>query len=200
MENTTPTPNNKIFVYILALFFVVFVGSGVFLAMNNKKPADKEQAATTDVTQEEQAVPTIKMTKGLINLKNDSVFYDINSPINLSLVADSNGENVTAFDTVISYDPLSIDFVSADSSDPNFKVYTYKKDNRLTLTVVKTSLGNDPSIFKGEEVAKLVFTSKAKGSFSFKVLPSFDKETTKFVNEKTEIIYPGVNEITVKVN
>lgn len=195
MENTTPTSNNKIFVYILALFFVVFVGSGVFLAIDNKKPEIKEQAVATNII-----VPTIAMTRGLINLKNDVVFYDLNTPINLGLVANSNGENITAFDTVISYDPVSIDFVSADSTDPNFKVYTYKKDNRLSLTVVKTGSSSVPSVFKGEEVVKLVFTPKAKGNFSFKVLPSFEKETTKFVNEKTEIINPGVNEIMVKVN
>jgi len=191
MENT---PNNKIYVYILAIFFAVFVGSGVFLVMNNKKINNKEQAATTVIT------PTSMPTKGLINLKNNSTVNKVNSPVNLSLVADSNGENITAFDVVVSYDPVSMDFVKADSNNSSFKVYSYKKDNRLTLTVVKTGLSGEQSVFKGEEIIKLVFQPKAKGSFSFKILTSFEKETTKFVSEKTEVIYPGVNEIMVKVN
>lgn len=190
--------NNKVFTYILGLFFIVFIGSGVFLALNNKKTNNKEQAVTTVV--EQKPAPTFMPTKGLMNLKNDSVVNNVKDPINLSLVADSNGENITAFDTVISYDPISVDFVKADSIDPNFKVYAYKKDNRLTLTVVKMGTGNEPSVFTGGEIVKLVFNSKAKGDFTFKVLPSFDLETTKFVNEKTEVIFPGVNEITVTVN
>ena len=198
-KNMENTPNNKIYIYILAIFLAVFIGSGVFLVMNNKKINNKEQAVSTSVAQD-KPTPTSMPTKGLINLKNNSTVNKVNSPINLSLMADSNGENVTAFDTVISYDPVSIDFVKADSNNPSFKVYSYKKDNRLTLTVVKTGLSSEPSVFKGEEIIKLVFQPKAKGSFSFKVLSSFEKETTKFVNEKTEIIYPWVNEIKVTVN
>ncbi len=192
MENN---PKNNIFVYILVIFFAVFVGSGVFLMMNNKKINNKEQAATTS-----NVIPTTMPTKGFINLKNNSTINKVNNPLNLGLAVESNGENVTAFDVVVSYDPVSVAFVKADSSDKNFKVYSYKKDNRLTLTVVKTGLSSNPSVFKGEEIIKLVFNPKTKGNFSFKVLDSFEKETTKFVNEKTEIIYPGVNEIKITVN
>lgn len=200
-KNMENTPNNKIYIYILAIFFAVFVGSGVFLVMNNKKINNKEQAATTVMVEKKDTViPTLMPTKGLINLKNNSTVNKVNSPVNLSLVVDSNGEDVTAFDVVVSYDPVSMDFVKADSNNLSFKVYSYKKDNRLTLTVVKTGLNSEQSVFKGEEIIKLVFQPKTKGNFSFKVLSSFEKETTKFVNEKTEVIYPGVNEITVKVN
>ena len=186
---------NRIFIYLLVIFFAVFVGSGVFLIMNNKKMNNKEQAATTSTV-----APTIMSTDGFINLKNNSTINKANNPLNLGLVVDSNGENVTAFDVVVSYDPVSVAFIKADSSDQNFKVYSYKKDNRLTLTVVKTGLSSNPSVFKGEEIIKLVFNPKTKGDFSFKVLNSFEKETTKFVNEKTEVIYPGVNEIKVTIN
>lgn len=199
MENQQS--NNKIYTYLLVIFFAAFVGSGVFLVMNNKKPENKEQTATISTDkQNDTAVPTAMPTEGFINLENNSAVNTVNSPVDLNLIIDSNGKSVTAFDTVISYDPVSFDFVSSDSVDPNFKVYSYKKDNRLTLTVVKMNQNEVKSIFRGEEVVKLVFQSKIKGDFSFAILPSFEKETTKFVNEKTEVIYPGVNEITVKVN
>lgn len=193
--------NNKIFVYILIIFFAVFVGSGVFLVMNNKKINNKEQAATTAIVkQKDTVIPTSMSTKGFINLKNNSVDNKVSNPLNLKLTIDSNGENVTAFDTVISYDQVSFDFIKADSIDPNFKVYSYKKDNHLTLTVVKTGLSTDKSIFKNEEIIKLVFQPKAKGSFTFTILSSFEKETTKLVNEKTEVIYPGTNEVKITIN
>ena len=169
--------------------------------MNNKKTSNKERTAVTSIDkQNDVAVPTLALTKGLINLKSDFAINKINNPLNLSLVVDSNGEDVTAFDTIISYDPVSFDFVSSNLVNQDFKVYSYKKDNRLTLTVVKTGLSSNPSVFKGEEIIKLIFQPKAKGNFSFKVLTSFEKETTKFVNEKTEVIYPGVNEIRINCN
>lgn len=183
---------NRISIYILVMFFI---GIGIFLVINSKKINNNGQAVSTSI-----AVPTPIPTRGLINLKNGSAVNKINNPLKLSLMADSDGENVTAFDVVISYDPASFDFVKADSNNLDFKVYQYKKDNRLTLTVVKTSLSNDPSIFQGEEIINLAFKAKTKGVHTFKVLTSFEKETTKFVNEKTEVINPGVNEITVNVD
>lgn len=189
--------NNKIFVYILIIFFAVFVGSGIFLFMNNKKTTGNKQAVpTAAIKQKNMIIPT----KGFINLKNNSTVNQVNNPVELNLMADSNGENVTAFDTVISYDPVSFDFVKAESKDLSFKVYSYKKDNHLTLTVVKISQNNIEKIFKNEEIVKLVFQPKAKGSFTFTILSSFEKETTKFVNGKTEVIYPSVNEIRIDVN
>lgn len=192
---------NRIFIYLLVIFFAVFIGSGIFLFMNNKKTtSDQKTVSTSTVKQKNIAVPTFTLTNGFINLKNNSVDNKVSNPLDLNLTIDSNGENVTAFDTVISYDPVSFDFVKAESNDLSFKVYSYKKDNHLTLTVVKISQNNTETIFKDEEIVKLVFQPKAKGSFTFTILSSFEKETTKFVNEKTEVIYPGVNEIKVTIN
>lgn len=198
MDNTQR--NNKIFVYLLVIFFAAFIGSGIFLLTGNKKTTGNEQAVSTaTIKQENIIIPTPIPTKGFINLENNSAVNQVNNPAELNLMADSNGENVTAFDTVISYDPVSFDFVSSDSVNPDFKIYSYKRNNRLTLTVVKTGQ-NSMTIFKGEAVVKLIFQPKAKGNFTFAVLSSYGQETTKFVNEKTEMIYPGTNELKVIVN
>ncbi|MBI5122670.1 hypothetical protein HZA75_02305 [Candidatus Roizmanbacteria bacterium] len=196
MEN-----KNKIFIYLLVIFFAAFVGSGIFLLTSNKKTTSNEQAVSTSTIQQKNVIfPTPIPTKGFINLENNSAVNQVNNPVDLNLLVDSNGENVTAFDTVISYDPVSFDFVKVDSFNPNFKVYSYKRNNRLTLTVVKTGQNNIETIFNGKTVAKLVFQPKTKGNFTFAVLSSYGQETTKFVNEKTEIIYPGTNELKVTVN
>ena len=192
--------NNRIYIYLLVIFFAVFVGTGVFLIVNNKKTLPKQKAVSTlTIKKRKIAVPTSMPTRGFINLKNNSAVNKINSPINLSLIADSDGENVTAFDTIVSYNLASFDFVKADSINQNFKIYSYKGNNSLTLTIVKTGQ-NSTTIFKGEAVARLVFQSKAKGNFTFAVLSSSGKETTKFVNDKTKIINPEVNQVKVTVN
>ena len=196
MEN-----KNKIFIYLLVIFFAGFVGSGIFLLTSNKKTTSNEQAVSTSTVQQKNVIfPTPMPTKGIINLENNSAVNQVNNPVDLNLIADSNGENVTAFDTLISYDSLAFDFNQAISLDPAFAVYSFKKENYLTLTVVKTSQDQTPSIFVEKSVVKLSFKPKKAGEFSFSVLTSFGKETTKFVNEKTEVIYPGTNEVKVIVN
>src|SRR3989338_2826919 len=138
MEN-----NNKIYTYLLIIFFAAFVGSGIFLLTSNKKTTGNEQAVSTSTIQQKNVIfPTPIATKGFINLENNSDVNQVNNPVDLNLMVDSNGENVTAFDTVISYDPISFDFVKADSINPDFKIYSYKRNNRLTLTVVKTGQNN----------------------------------------------------------
>lgn len=188
--------NNNVFKFILIAVFIILVVFGGFLIFKNSKP-NKETAVTS--TNESPTMTPVPL-RGMINIAEDISEIKIKNQVNLKLTADSNGENVTAFDTLISYDPVAVDFVRADSVNPDFKVYSYNKDNNLTLTVAKTNLGNNPSIFAGVDVVKLIFKPKTTGTISFKILPSSGKETTKFVNEKTEIISPNVNEISVVVN
>ncbi len=193
---------NKIFIYLLVIFFAIFIGSGIFLLVN-KKTANKEQqsVSTQTIKQEELLIPSEIPKKGLVNLKaTGSGPYLLTDQLIIDLFADSNGENVTAYDVLVKYDPLSFDFIQTVSLDQAFQVYSFKKDDRLTLTVVKTSQDQTPSVFVEKPVVRLSFKPKKSGEFDFAILNSFNKETTKFVNEKTEVIYPKVNKIKLTVN
>lgn len=193
---------NKIFIYLLVIFFAIFIGSGIFLLVN-KKTANKEQqsVSTQTIKQEELLIPSEIPKKGLVNLKaTGSGPYLLTDQLIIDLFADSNGENVIAYDVLVKYEPLAFDFIKAVSLDQAFQVYSFKKDDRLTLTVVKTSQDQTPSVFVEKPVVRLNFKPKKTGEFSFSILTSFNKETTKFVNEKTEVIYPKVNKIKLTVN
>jgi len=193
---------NKIFIYLLVIFFAIFIGSGIFLLVN-KKTANKEQqsVSTQTIKQEELLIPSEIPKKGLVNLKaTGSGPYLLTDQLIIDLFADSNGENVTAYDVLVKYEPLAFDFIKAVSLDQAFQVYSFKKDDRLTLTVVKTSQDQTPSVFVEKPVVRLSFKPKKSGEFDFAILNSFGKETTKFVNEKTEVIYPKVNKIKLTVN
>ena len=193
---------NKIFIYLLVIFFAIFIGSGIFLLVN-KKTANKEQqsVSTQTIKQEELLIPSEIPKKGLVNLKaTGSGPYLLTDQLIIDLFADSNGENVTAYDVLVKYEPLAFDFIKAVSLDQAFQVYSFKKDDRLTLTVVKTSQDQTPSVFVEKPVVRLSFKPKKSGEFDFAILNSFNKETTKFVNEKTEVIYPKVNKIKLTVN
>jgi hypothetical protein len=173
--------------------------------MNNKKTTGNEQAVSTaTIKQENLALPTNAPKRGEMKLvlskQEEPVNLAINPYLSLNLVVNSDGENVTAFDTIISYDPDSFDFVRVDSLSQDFKIYPYQVGNRLTLTVVKITDNSLTTVLTGEVIGTIVFKPKVKGSFTFSGLSSFGKETTKFVNDKTEVIYPALNEVKVTVN
>lgn len=199
MENQ----QNKLFIYLLVGFFAVFFGTGIFLLVSNNNESDQTQQTgaqtTSTLQQEKMVIPTVMPTKGSLKLTSDLPEVVLDSNLNLNIVADSAEENISAYDVLMSYDPLAFDFVEAKSLDPAFQAYSYKKDNRLSLTVVKTSQDSTPSIFKNTPVIKITFKPKKIGQFAFTIMPGFDKETTKLVNEKTEVVYPEVNEVNLIV-
>lgn len=188
--------NNKILVYFLVVFFAVFVGTSIFLLINNEKSIKQESPTPTSTTkQEEMVFPTVVTKRGEMKL----VLEKNEEQILLNLQADSDKESITAFDVLVGYDSSSVDFVNAVSLDPAFQVYSFTKFNYLTMTVVKTSQDSSQSVFDGKPIIRLTFKPKKSGDFSFRVLSSLDKETSKFVNEKNEVIYPKISEVSVNV-
>lgn len=198
MENQS---NNKVFTYLLAIFFAIFVGSGIFLLMNNKKTTGNQEAVSNSTIQQQNLIiPSAAPTRGFINLENNSTVNTMANPVELNLLANSDTENITAFDTIVSFDPDGFDFVRVDSLGQDFKIYSYQEGNHLTFTVVKITDNSLETILTGQVVGRLVFQPKIKGNFTFSVLSSFGKGTTKFINEKTEVIYPALNEIKVAID
>lgn len=193
---------NKLFIYLLVVFFAIFVGSGIFLLINNKpkeKNQEQEAISTTTVNEENMTIEETKLTRGFLKLKTDFSEVKVGEDVDIDISADSDGENITAYDILLTYNPLVFDFVKAVSLDDNFQVYSYKKDDRLTLTVIKTSQDLTPSIFKEDPVIRLTFKPKKVGQYSFEIISSYDQEITKFVNDKTEVINPEVNKIDLIV-
>jgi len=190
------TNNSNIFKFILIVVFIVLVIlGGVLIFKNNNK--NQEKAVST-----ENISPTvIPITKrGFMNISEEISDIKIKNQVDLKLSVDSDGENVTAFDVLIAYDPTKVEYVTVNSLNPDFKAYTKDKEGNISLTVVKTNLNNVTSIFKGDDIIRLIFKPKTTGEIGFKILPSLGKETTKYVNEKTQIIYPNINEVSVSVN
>jgi hypothetical protein len=202
MEKNQEQNKNKLFIYLLVVFFAVFIGSGIFLLVSNKPGVQNEnqQTSTTSTVQQEKMIsPTTMPTAGSLELTMENPESTIEKNIDINVVANSAGENISAYDVLVTYDPLAFDFIKVVSLNANFQVYSYKRGNRLTLTTIKTSQDQTPSIFKDEPVVKLTFKPKKIGQYLFEILPSYDKETTKLVNDKTEVIKPKINKIEVNV-
>jgi len=188
--------NKTIFVYLLVIFFAVFIGTSIFLILNNKKPLSEKETITTTMI-----IPTVKPTQGSLNLKieNGEISLSRDKEIKIDLVADSNEKNIVGYDLVLSYDPLAFDFVKATSNLADFKIYSYKRDNYLSFLATKTLQSQTSSVFIQTKIASLVFKPIKTGKFSFSLKPLIGKDKTDLVTDKTEVINPKLNELEIEV-
>src|SRR3989338_7238973 len=149
MENNQG--KNKIFVYLLVIFFAAFVGTSIFLVLNNKKPLSEKEAITTTIT-----VPTVKPTQGSLNLKlfgKEEISLSTDKELKIDLVADSNEKNIVGYDLVLSYDPLAFDFVKATSNLADFNIFSYKRDNYLSFLATKSLQSQTSAVFAQTKIA-----------------------------------------------
>lgn len=189
---------SKTLMYILVAFFVVFIVGGIFLLFSNKKtikiaPQESESSSTSVApSPTAAALPSVgymKLVAGNTNKKGDK--------ISLEIMANSGNKNIVGYDVVFFYDPLAFDFVSADSFLSDYKVYSYKKGNYLTLTAIK-SLSSSASPLNSK-IVTLFFNSKKAGKYNFALKSSSGVEKTDMVTDKTEVLSPELNEVTIEV-
>lgn len=198
MENNQN--KNMFFTYLLVVFLAIFVGTGIFLVFNNKNsvPKDEETAKDTAIKQEQTVVPT----QGSLSLvlANGSTSVTVNSEVQVDLIADSNENNISGYDLALSYDPLAFDFVKATSNLTDFKIYTYKKNNYLSVLGIKSLQSQIPSVFTQSKIASLFFKPVKAGSYNFSLKPSIETDKTDFVTDKTEVLNPQLNDLEILVN
>lgn len=215
MENDQE--KNKIFKYLLVIFFAVFIGTGIFLLISNKSKNSEEKISSVrvDFPDEPTAViPTaaspIATGGGTITAVPSSVSMILKTDltnnqmkvgdiVELSLLADSNGKNIVGYDVIIYYDSLAFDFKRGLSSLPDYNIFTYKKGHYFTITGLKTLQSAPSPMTKNSKLATLTFEATKPGSFEFVLKPSNNADKTDLITDKTEILMPELNKVTIEV-
>ncbi|MFH0979871.1 MAG: cohesin domain-containing protein [Candidatus Roizmanbacteria bacterium] len=197
MENNQS--NNKIFIYLLVMFFAFFIGTSIFLIINKQQPPPGNETETPTVVPLAETEPT----EGTLNLvfdQEEETSFPKGEEITINLEADSMEKNIVGYDVVLSYDPLAFEFVKATSVLADFKIYSYKKDSYLTLLGTKILQSQTPSVFDKTKIVSLVFRPLKAGQFDFALKPVFNKDKTDFITDETKILSPALNELKVEIN
>lgn len=193
--------NKKINIFLIySLFFlaIIFILTLFFLKSFEKNQPKKENFAIVTSTPTNQ-VFKIEKTNGAITIHSLKNQYNIGEEIEIDLKADIEKENIVGYDMVLSYDEKNLEYLKTESLIPSFSIYSYKKDNNLFLTGVKTPQNKEKTIFKNTAFAKIFFRSKNKGIYKIDIISSKDSSKTKLVNDKTQEIYPQLLSITIEV-
>lgn len=183
--------NSKIYFSILLIFFLIFLATSLLLKKSSK-PKTRPNFSV---------VPTASSTYGYLKLQTVGKItrFPVGQPINLSVMADSGGENIVGWDLLIVYDTAAFDFVKASSNLPDFKTYSYKWPNHISITGIKLLQNQNPSVFKSTNVATLVFQPKKTGRFTLMLKDSLGKERSQLVNTATKKIFPQLNQLTIEI-
>ncbi len=199
MDNQNP--NKKlILILVFSLLFIIFiifliVSGWLFFSVKKQTTEIKRPAQSTILT------PTVSIQKkAAFELKTlDNITHSVGQPLTLQIIADSGGEEIVGFDVLLTYDSLAFDFIEASSLLPDFKVYSYKKENYISLTAIKSLQSKAPSVFKNEPVIKVDFIPKKAGLFKFVMEERIGKETAGLVNTKTERITPLLKRLMIEI-
>jgi len=168
------------------------------LFSNKNKDTKVSDEPISPAVIEETSTPKTEPTEGSIKLTLEKGSYVKGEKVSINLEADSGDKSVVGYDIVLSYDPMAFEFVSATSSLSDYKLYSYKKENHLTLTAVK-NLSSASSPLKSK-IATLVFNPIKLGEYNFTLESSINSEKTNMVTDKTEILSPELNGVMIKTN
>jgi len=178
---------------LIAFLAVLLIGMVIFFVANSRQKKISEIVPTpTTVELVHRGQLSLKPYDNLLRKK-------LGEEIIFNLTADSSGIDVVGYDVLINYKSADINLLSLTSTIPSFSVYKNQQGDKLAITGIKKLSSTESNILKGEKIISLSLKPNKKGKFTIGLMERANKETTKFVNEKTKIFYPVLNSVTIEV-
>jgi len=199
--NISQNKSTKMY-WIMFILAVLLVVAFVYIKLSRQP-----EKTTNDTNQTTNTpMPTVKLSNTVMNLGvSAETEKQVGKELTVELTGDSDNINIVGFDTLVNYDVDGFDLVRVMSKLPDFKVFNFVKEGYVSLTSTKAidqeeTATPSSSIFTNTPLIELVFMPKKAGKYSFDIGQVIGKESSKYVNDKTEIIYPKVNGVSVEIN
>lgn len=203
LNDTSPSPagGNRRPVIIAGLVVMLAV-MAVFMVMNGKK--DGKSTVPQSGNTATVPVPTATLipypTQGVM-----TVYYDgeqrkfpMKDPITLKIKASSEGKAVVGYDIILSYDTEAFSVVSAQSLLQSFSLRSFKRPAYLSLSGFRSLQSGEMTPWKNKAIAQVVLQPKKAGTFELSLTPQ-GSETSKLVDEKSQVIYPKTGKLQLDI-
>ncbi len=193
-QNQAPhSISHNIYVYIVAVVVVVFLIIGATIVKEFKSPGAQKPPATP--------TPTAVVRRGTMSLatKAGAAGATNGALITIEVRGDSVGEDIVGLDALVSYNAAKVDYVSAQSAIPTFRVYPASRAGMVSITSVKNLQAAGTTILSNSPVLTLTFRAKAQGSAQFDLMTEREKETTKMINVANVQLRPTVTGVAVEI-
>jgi hypothetical protein len=192
MEKTHPTVK-RIHWYILILT-LAFLGLAIFIFTT--------LSGTTKLQSFEelkQSLFTLNKESLTLKQKESVRSYSVGQPVNIQVVANSQGNDIVAFDALFTYDRDAFDEPEITTTLSGFSVVPFQRDTHLSLTAMQTPGNKERSVFDNTEILNLKFTPKKIGRYEISLIPKTLDETTKLMTTENKKILPKTSTITIEV-
>lgn len=206
MENIPQQNIKKKFYYFSYLIFggIFFLFLALIFTFILSKNKSRNQPLTINQPKNISSSPTpspIPSSKKFFKLKlaTSKKIFSLNDQINVEVYADSEGKNISGFDLLISYNPQELEFVNASSESNDFSLYSFKKENYITLTGTKKINSDRPTVFSSTKIANLIFKPKKLGRYQISLLENYRKEKTQMVDDQTNVYSPSLNQLEIEI-
>lgn len=177
------------------LLIVLLVVLVLFLYVNRQKL--NNQASLETAQKVENPSPTQIPTSLILTAEKPS--FIAGQSVVLTVKADSHAEDVVGFDLLVTYDQGALSFVKAQAVDAAFSLYPRTASTHLSITGIKKPTVKDVKSFANAPLMTLTFQAKKAGSYKFTIVPKIGRETTKLVNDKTQVFNPNSESLTIEV-
>ncbi len=182
-----------VFVFILIAFILFFL-------YENTKNKFQENNFSVNPTQPLNNQPTTPPTEGLFSLKTiDGNNKVAQKELQIDLIASSETRPIVGYDVVVAYDSDYIDILSAQSLISDFNSYTSKKKDQYAVTGAKKLTSSDPIVFDHISILRFTVLPKKKGTVSLKVVSQLGAEKSQMVDDKTHIMLPFAEALTLEI-
>ena len=186
---------------------MVIVGGGLILVLLvvffilMRKPGTNQKIENTQNNQQavvSTAKPTIARF-GRLDITAPAASMSIGQDVIITISGDSVGKEIVGYDGLVTYDKTALMLQSAKSIIKDFTIFKFDRSNHLSLTAVKNLNSKTPTILSKTPMAELIFKAVKPGTYSIEIQSDIDKESTKMVDEKTNVLYPNLSSVMVSV-
>lgn len=195
MQPQGPKRNYRVSILVvLALIALV-----EFILLMNKNAAP---GAVTSMRQPdgEQSKPDEMKQAGSFTVSVDSQQrFSVGQPVSIVVTADSGEQSVVGFDAVVLFDTTGLTYRSVTSNLTGFTTVGSVRKGYLELTSAIDPVATAAPVLRKTSVAAITFMPKKAGTYRFTLLDQIDQSSTKFVDNKTVLYRPKLNEVVITV-
>ncbi len=203
MEQLIRRNKHHIEIIVMIAIFIVFLGIGMFLlTQKGFNSATPDKAMEKQEPVEEQSMTGEQQSGAMMKLQtmNGSTSYKVGDMVDVVVSGDSNGKDISGFDTLLSYDPAVFEVVQVKPVMKEFQVFTFKNPGYVSMTSTKLLTVQTPTVFTNAELIDVTLKAKAAGSTTVAIKANEGKEKTKMVDNEANIIMPGVGSLDLVIN
>lgn len=200
MEQNLESRINKTHPIIIISIGVILFLMAVVLIFT-RRSATTQIANNTEINQQTIS-PTTKPTIarfGRLDISVPTTNIATGQDVVVTITGDSMGREIVGYDGLVTYDKSALMLQGAKSIIKDFTIFKFDRVSHLSLTAVKNLNSKTPTILSKTPMAELVFKAVKPGTFSIEIQSDIDKESTKMVDEKTNVLYPNLSSVMVTV-